>query len=61
MATFSDRCMLQKEICSVELVSFDKIQERVENLCNNIQPKLNINYNLMKIIDQIYNVQLPHK
>ena len=57
MATFSDQMHVTKRNGSVELVSFDKIQKRVENLCNNIQPKLNINYGqlVMKIIDQIYN------
>ena len=42
---------------SSELVSFDKIQKREENLCNNIEPKLNINYGqlVMRIIDQLYS------
>ena len=55
MASFNDRCIQRNG--SNELVSFDKIQKRVENLCNNIEPKLNINYGqlVMKIIDQLYN------
>ena len=57
MASFSDQMHVTKRNGSIELVSFDKIQKRVQNLCNNITPKLNINYGqlVMKIIDQIHN------
>ena len=44
MASFNDQMHVTKRNGSNELVSFDKIQKRVENLCNNIEPKLNINY-----------------
>ena len=57
MASFNDQMHVTKRNGAVELVSFDKIQKRVENLCNNIEPKLNINYGqlVMKIIDQLYS------
>ena len=57
MASFNDQMHVTKRNGDVELVSFDKIQKRVANLCNNIEPKLNINYGqlVMKIIDQLYN------
>ena len=57
MASFNDQMHVTKRNGSSELVSFDKIQKRVENLCNNIEPKLNINYGqlVMKIIDQLYS------
>ena len=57
MTSFNDQMHVTKRNGSSELVSFDKIQKRVENLCNNIEPKLNINYGqlVMKIIDQLFN------
>ena len=57
MASLNDQMHVTKRNGSSELVSFDKIQKRVENLCNNIEPKLNINYGqlVMKIIDQLYS------
>ena len=60
---YNDQMHVTKRNGSMELVSFDKITKRVENLCNNIKPKLNINYGqlVMKIIDQLFSVFLLHK
>ena len=57
MTSINDQMHVTKRNGSIELVSFDKIQKRVENLCNKIEPKLNINYGqlVMKIIDQLYS------
>lgn len=54
---YNDQMHVTKRNGSMELVSFDKITKRVENLCNNIKPKLHINYGqlVMKIIDQLYS------
>lgn len=57
MDSYNDQMHVTKRNGSMELVSFDKITKRVENLCNNIKPKLHINYGqlVMKIIDQLYS------
>jgi ribonucleoside-diphosphate reductase alpha chain len=56
MASQQDEMKVLKRNGNLEDISFDKILNRVKNLGNNIEPKLNINYAplVMKVIDQLY-------
>jgi ribonucleoside-diphosphate reductase alpha chain len=62
MTSQQDEMKVLKRNGKLEDVSFDKILNRVKNLGNNIEPKLNINYAplVMKVIDQLYS-NIPTK
>lgn len=62
MTSNHDEMKVLKRNGSTEDISFDKILNRVKNLGNNIEPKLNINYAqlVMKVIDQLYT-NIPTK
>ena len=56
MAAFNDEMFVTKRDCNQEIVSFDKILERIKKI-SNTEPIIKINYTslAMKVIDQLYN------